>query len=441
MRGATSAPTSNSNGPTDFNPRSSCEERLGLLEQHRGRLVISIHAPHARSDRLALQPYARLEISIHAPHARSDCAEICIIDDTIISIHAPHARSDSPYPSHLVPPARKFQSTLLMRGATRRFHQLLVRAILFQSTLLMRGATGSPSSMAGGTRNFNPRSSCEERPSARRPISCGQSHFNPRSSCEERRCSRRSAPPSPNFNPRSSCEERPSWPRGVPGHHYFNPRSSCEERLSFAKESKAILEISIHAPHARSDVFFLFCFGGYREISIHAPHARSDTHGWHEGLHVHDISIHAPHARSDDSDKSMRSSGLLFQSTLLMRGATRYNLDEVQMAIVFQSTLLMRGATQLSDMLESIGYISIHAPHARSDGMRDPEQAGHRKDFNPRSSCEERQHNSPYTISDSYFNPRSSCEERRPNKVLVALRIKAFQSTLLMRGATHAGAL
>ena len=171
---------------TDFNPRSSCEERL--VENRVG---------------LGLRD---------------------------ISIHAPHARSDSPYPSHLVPPARKFQSTLLMRGATRRFHQLLVRAILFQSTLLMRGATGSPSSMAGGTRNFNPR---------------------------------------------SSCEERPSWPRGVPGHHYFNPRSSCEERLSFAKESKAILEISIHAPHARSD-WTAFPIDIEDSISIHAPHARSD---------------------------------------------------------------------------------------------------------------------------------------------------------------------
>ena len=36
-------------------------------------LVISIHAPHARSDCLDVdKPEMELEISIHAPHARSD---------------------------------------------------------------------------------------------------------------------------------------------------------------------------------------------------------------------------------------------------------------------------------------------------------------------------------------------------------------------------------
>ena len=57
----------------------------------------------------------------------------------------------------------KFQSTLLMRGATF-WGKLSDGAFLFQSTLLMRGAT--------------------------RPVwraSCGPEHFNPRSSCEERR--------------------------------------------------------------------------------------------------------------------------------------------------------------------------------------------------------------------------------------------------------------
>ena len=35
-----------------------------------------------------------------------------------------------------------------------------------------------------------------------------------------------------------------------------------------------------------------------------------------------------------------------------------------------------------------------------------------------------------------YFNPRSSCEERRDLVACVALFKVAFQSTLLMRGAT-----
>ena len=59
-----------------------------------------------------------------------------------------------------------------------------------------------------------------------------------------------------------------------PGH--FNPRSSCEERLTHPFRRDIIGEISIHAPHARSDqsevVLRIELI-----ISIHAPHARSDV--------------------------------------------------------------------------------------------------------------------------------------------------------------------
>ena len=80
---------------------------------------------------------------------------------------------------------------------------------------------------------------------------------------------------------------------------------------------------------------------------------------------------------------------LEFQSTLLMRGATprRTGLrrqdyisihapharsDEMMAAVVeaiekFQSTLLMRGATEAEAEEQHHNYISIHAPHARSD--------------------------------------------------------------------------
>ena len=78
--------------------------------------------------------------------------------------------------------------------------------------------------------------------------------------------------------------------------------------------------ISIHAPHARSDMA-LRGIAGQGKISIHAPHARSDFH-----------------------------LGISFLST------TR-----------FQSTLLMRGATSGLDCTIDKREISIHAPHARSD--------------------------------------------------------------------------
>ena len=59
-----------------------------------------------------------------------------------------------------------------------------------------------------------------------------------------------------------------------------------------------ILSISIHAPHARSDMI-LPREGGKFGISIHAPHARSDASIRAGQQHVIHISIHAPHARSD----------------------------------------------------------------------------------------------------------------------------------------------
>ena len=57
-----------------FNPRSSCEERLSGRSTIWSTLVISIHAPHARSDSRACITTAAQKISIHAPHARSDSA-------------------------------------------------------------------------------------------------------------------------------------------------------------------------------------------------------------------------------------------------------------------------------------------------------------------------------------------------------------------------------
>ena len=78
------------------------------------------------------------------------------------------------------------------------------------------------------------------------------------------------------FNPRSSCEERRRVPRDVVvRQRNFNPRSSCEERLAVHVHRIAGNPISIHAPHARSD---LGRVGGRQAlgISIHAPHARSD---------------------------------------------------------------------------------------------------------------------------------------------------------------------
>ena len=78
-------------------------------------------------------------------------------------------------------------------------------------------------------------------------------------------------------------------------------------------------------------------------ISIHAPHARSDGTASTLDLPPH-ISIHAPHARSDRTGRYGGIARTAFQSTLLMRGATRAQ-KVVSEEAKFQSTLLMRGAT------------------------------------------------------------------------------------------------
>ena len=146
------------------------------------------------------------------------------------------------------------------------------------------------------------------------------------------------------------------------------------------------------------------------------------------------ISIHAPHARSDGNVREYYTRYVLFQSTLLMRGATCITLghricilisihapharsdDSMDVSAsfiaLFQSTLLMRGATRRNNHYLTYHGISIHAPHARSDGHA----AWVCKcdcDFNPRSSCEERPDATRRCGRSTYFNPRSSCEERR----------------------------
>ena len=79
--------------------------------------------------------------------------------------------------------------------------------------------------------------------------------------------------------------------------------------------------ISIHTPHAGSDVYYAAFCGGFQVISIHTPHAGSDDgageywriardfnphspcgerpENWWASAHKLCISIHTPHAGSD----------------------------------------------------------------------------------------------------------------------------------------------
>ena len=100
--------------------------------------------------------------------------------------------------------------------------------------------------------------------------------------------------------------------------------------------------ISIHAPHARSDVYCSF-LSSYNCISIHAPHARSDV-GKIYWRHQKEISIHAPHARSDATTFCMDA----VVSNFNPRSSCEERPDVLLFTNhrdIFQSTLLMRGAT------------------------------------------------------------------------------------------------
>ena len=103
---------------------------------------ISIHAPHARSDKIVKGWQKADRISIHAPHARSDMEEAGIVlrrqrfQSTLLMRGATISKL---YPD----PANAFQSTLLMRGATSASKRRKGEESIFQSTLLMRGATVS----------------------------------------------------------------------------------------------------------------------------------------------------------------------------------------------------------------------------------------------------------------------------------------------------------
>ncbi len=123
------------------------------------------------------------------------------------------------------------------------------------------------------------------------------------------------------------------------------------------------------------------------------------------------ISIHAPHARSDRTMHIGGSDRSQFQSTLLMRGATRLPSTARASAQNFNPRSSCEERLDIIRQRESQGTISIHAPHARSD----PGFAGGRRqlyNFNPRSSCEERRGREWYPHGVRDFNPRSSCEER-----------------------------
>ena len=228
MRGATIFSTRSAHWRTHFNPRSSCEERLVEAAMMRDASMISIHAPHARSDGNRRQCPAWQGISIHAPHARSDHQGFAACHGVkLISIHAPHARSDA-------------EPAAAVRYSYISIHAPHARS---DTCYIIDAQTGIISIHA---------------PHARSDL---RYHI-------PRRVGQ-------NFNPRSSCEERPKNAAGAVRGMLFQSTLLMRGATQPSECTRTPGDISIHAPHARSDTTDTNkrkC----GDISIHAPHARSD---------------------------------------------------------------------------------------------------------------------------------------------------------------------
>ena len=191
-----------------------------------------------------------------------------------ISIHAPHARSDVPWrDAHRS--NNRFQSTLLMRGATPDPLRVSTQAE-FQSTLLMRGATLWRRGRRQGRR-----------------ISIHAPH------ARSDRIYRTKNLQSLHFNPRSSCEERQLTLLVYRIYRTFQSTLLMRGATRRRDGSLCSSMISIHAPHARSDLVGR-CFWGHQSGFQSTLLMRGATLEVIATRSVYVISIHAPHARSDE---------------------------------------------------------------------------------------------------------------------------------------------
>ena len=172
-----------------------------------------------------------------------------------------------------------FQSTLPMRGATVWNRSVIVRQIIsihtphagsdstnlhyfdfsvpFQSTLPMRGATGNTSTLNMPYSYFNPHSPCGERQNSHRvrrrgysisihtPHAGSDCHKHVYNGCDS--LFQSTLP----MRGATSCTARRNC---IPRH--FNPHSPCGERPCSVLHRMTTLFISIHTPHAGSDISF-----------------------------------------------------------------------------------------------------------------------------------------------------------------------------------------
>ena len=167
------------------------------------------------------------------------------------------------------------------------------------------------------------------------------------------------------FNPLSPCGERLKPLCIRQDGNDFNPLSPCGERL-FNLLASALVFIFQSTLPMRGETQVIVKLVRGIGISIHSPHAGRDAVCSLIGFATL-ISIHSPHAGRDISIKCISYLFCIFQSSLPMRGETRFNRRKHRLTAIsihsphagrdlliywiyrirkkFQSTLPMRGET------------------------------------------------------------------------------------------------
>ncbi len=280
-------------------------------------IVVSIHAPHAGSD-ATLQHSGRLQIvSIHAPHAGSDVLE-APENEGWLRFNPRSPRGERPAAATSPALRMGFQSTLPTRGATvvaapPVLHQW------FQSTLPTRGATilSFPDLCAAEFQSTLP--------------TRGATVFE-------------------------ALDRLPLVFQST-----LPTRGATRRRMRCANANV----VSIHAPHAGSDVQFLASRADVHSVSIHAPHAGSDSR-LRRDRPTAPVSIHAPHAGSDSAVSGMAIAADCFNPRS-PRGERRQSIEEPSIRRCFnpRSPRGERRGLRFAGLQRVV--VSIHAPHAGSD--------------------------------------------------------------------------
>ena len=127
--------------------------------------------------------------------------------------------------------------------------------------------------------------------------------------------------PKSNFNPPAPCGAGLSAPGPlISESSNFNPPAPCGAGRCDGGGKGALVQISIHPPHAGRDFTRLWS-GGADRISIHPPHAGRDPDDAKRGKRLCHFNPPAPCGAGRKS-QSQTTTKKVFQSTRPMRGGT-----------------------------------------------------------------------------------------------------------------------